>query len=316
MTIFRWRQVTQAASFLLLTYGGRVGIHLGFAVPCFSCPYVNGCGGYCFLMLFQRVGIFGLAAYDQLFTYNGLRYFLWFLVFALLCLLFSKLWCGWICPFGTVQDLLSALRRRWGVRGVVLSPQALAAIRPVKYVFLGIIVVLPFLLLWGLLPEDCFILFCKVCPAHPIMPLFAGDVRRFALDYANPTTLALSLLNLAFAGLVVVGAFFKDRFFCLVCPMLPLIQLFGRFSPFRFQKRAGRCSGCGNCRRLCPMAISSVHEAHEDGAVMETDCILCTECIQACPAEGALRLDGGTKTVVSSSRETFLQRFQGGNPRG
>ena len=60
MTIFRWRQVTQAASFLLLTYGGRAGIHLGFALPCFSCPYVGGCGGYCFLMLFQRVGLFGL----------------------------------------------------------------------------------------------------------------------------------------------------------------------------------------------------------------------------------------------------------------
>ena len=80
-----------AASFLLLTYGGRVGIHLGFALPCFSCPYINGCGGYCFLMLFQRVGIFGLAAYDQLFTYNGLRNLMWFLVFAVLCLLFSKL---------------------------------------------------------------------------------------------------------------------------------------------------------------------------------------------------------------------------------
>ena len=48
MTVFRWRALTQAASFLLLTYGGRVGIHLGFALPCFSCPYVNGCGGYCF----------------------------------------------------------------------------------------------------------------------------------------------------------------------------------------------------------------------------------------------------------------------------
>lgn len=95
MTFFRWRQLMQAASFLLLTYGGRVGIHLGFALPCFSCPYVNGCGGYCFLMLFQRVGIFGLAAYDQLFTYNGLRNLMWFLVFAVLCLLFSKLWCGW-----------------------------------------------------------------------------------------------------------------------------------------------------------------------------------------------------------------------------
>lgn len=315
MTVFRWRELTQAASFLLLTYGGRVGIHLGFALPCFSCPYVNGCGGYCFLMLFQRVGIFGLAAYDQLFTYSGLRNLMWFLVFALLCLLLSKLWCGWICPFGTVQDLLSALRRRLGVREVELSERVRAAIRPVKYVFLGIIIALPFLLLLEFLPEDCFILFCKICPAHPLMPLFAGDERRLGLDYTNVTTLVLSVLNLTFAGITVVGAFFKDRFFCLVCPMLPLIQLFGRFSPFRFLKRAGRCSGCGNCRRVCPMAISSVHEARADGAVMETDCILCTECVQACPAEGALRVDGGANTLLHSSRETFLQRGKGDGTR-
>ena len=158
-------------------------------------------------MFFQRVGLFGLAAYDQIFTYNGLRNLMWFIIFILLCLLFSKLWCGWICPFGTVQDLLSALRRRLGVCEVELSARALAAIRPIKYVFLGIIVALPFLLLFSLLPEDCFILFCKICPAHPLMPLFAGDVRRLALDYTNVTTLVLSVLNLAFAGITVVVPF-------------------------------------------------------------------------------------------------------------
>ena len=167
MTVFRWRALTQAASFLLLTYGGRVGIHLGSALPCFSCPYINGCGGYCFLLLFQQVGIFGLAAYDQLFTYNGLRNLMWFIVFALLCLLFSKLWCGWICPFGTVQDLLSALRRRLGVREVELSERVRAAIHPMKYIFLGIIIALPSCFSG----ESCreIVLFSSARSARPIL---------------------------------------------------------------------------------------------------------------------------------------------------
>ena len=82
MLINKIRLLVQAFSFLILTYGGRIGINLGYALPCFACPYVAGCGGYCFLMFLQRVGIFGIAAYDRIFTYIGLQNLLWFLIFA------------------------------------------------------------------------------------------------------------------------------------------------------------------------------------------------------------------------------------------
>ena len=73
MLINKIRLLVQAFSFLILTYGGRIGINLGYALPCFACPYVAGCGGYCFLMFLQRVGIFGIAAYDRIFTYIGCK---------------------------------------------------------------------------------------------------------------------------------------------------------------------------------------------------------------------------------------------------
>lgn len=60
MLINKIRLLVQAFSFLILTYGGRIGINLGYALPCFACPYVAGCGGYCFLMFLQRVGIFSV----------------------------------------------------------------------------------------------------------------------------------------------------------------------------------------------------------------------------------------------------------------
>ena len=78
MLINKIRLLVQTFSFLILTYGGRIGINLGYALPCFACPYVAGCGGYCFLMFLQRVGIFGIAAYDRIFTYIGLQNLLWF----------------------------------------------------------------------------------------------------------------------------------------------------------------------------------------------------------------------------------------------
>ncbi|MFR9141448.1 MAG: 4Fe-4S binding protein [Phascolarctobacterium faecium] len=102
---------------MILTYGGRIGINLGYALPCFACPYVAGCGGYCFLMFLQRVGIFGIAAYDRIFTYIGLQNLLWFLIFAVSAIILSKFWCGWICPFGSLLDALSGLRKKMGIRG-------------------------------------------------------------------------------------------------------------------------------------------------------------------------------------------------------
>ena len=91
MLINKIRLLVQAFSFLILTYGGRIGINLGYALPCFACPYVAGCGGYCFLMFLQRVGIFGIAAYDRIFTYIGLQNLLWFLIFAVSAIILSKI---------------------------------------------------------------------------------------------------------------------------------------------------------------------------------------------------------------------------------
>ena len=48
------RLVSQHLSFILLMYGGRLGIELGHALPCFSCPFVSGCAGGCYLMALQR----------------------------------------------------------------------------------------------------------------------------------------------------------------------------------------------------------------------------------------------------------------------
>lgn len=309
MLINRWRYLVQALSFLVLTYGGRIGINLGFAVPCFSCPFVSGCGGYCFLMFFQRVGIFGIAAVDSLFTYIGIWNLIWFLVFAILCILLSKFWCGWICPFGTFLDVLAACRKKLGIEEIELSWRVRDMLKPVKYIFLAIILVVPLLIAFAGLSTDYYIVFCKICPARPLMPLFAGDARRLALEYSNYTTLALAIISVIFAAITVVGSFFKDRFFCLVCPMLPLIQLFDKFSFVKFTKTGHNCRGCGNCQRICPMDIRQVHDETQDKSVLTEDCILCTQCMQSCPENKALKLSWAGKELFISSRAYFMKKF-------
>lgn len=60
MPLTRARYLVQHLSFVVLMYGGRFGVNLGPALPCFACPYVAGCGGYCYLMGLQTYIGFGL----------------------------------------------------------------------------------------------------------------------------------------------------------------------------------------------------------------------------------------------------------------
>ncbi|MDR3243603.1 MAG: 4Fe-4S binding protein [Elusimicrobiota bacterium] len=314
MLISKIRLSVQAFSFLILTYGGRIGINLGNALPCFACPFVAGCGGSCFLLLLQRVGPFGLAAYDTLFTYIELKYLMWFVIFILSAIILSKFWCGWICPFGTLFDVLSALRRKLGIREIEFSWAVRDRLKPIKYIFLGIILIVPFLIAFfsnpGNIHSDFYILFCEICPARPIMPLFAGNTRHFGLEFTNWTTLIISIISISFAAITIVGSFFKDRFFCLLCPMLPLIQLFRKISPVRFEKWADGCSGCGNCQRVCKMDIREVHLEKSNHQVMTEDCILCTQCMQSCPQNNVLKLSFRGKAIFTSSKDYVIKKFK------
>lgn len=309
MTADKLRLWVQAVSFVLLTYGGRIGIHLGYALPCFSCPFVGGCGGYCFLMLLQRVGIFGIGAFDKVFTYIGLKNMLWSVAFIVAALALSKLWCGWICPFGTVQDMLAGLRRGLGVRESELSPRVLDLLKPVKYIFLAVILLLPFLLTAKILGGDFSYFFCRICPARIIMPFFTLDNRTVWLDFSNYVNFLVSVTGILAAAVTVTGSFFKDRIFCLVCPMLPLIQICRKLSPWKFEKNAAYCSGCGNCSRVCPMDIRKVSDAVESGNVMTDECLLCTRCVRSCPENEVLALKFFSRKLLVSSKAGLIKRL-------
>jgi ferredoxin-type protein NapH len=74
------------------------------------------------------------------------------------------------------------------------------------------------------------------------------------------------------------------RPFCrLVCPLGAVWSPFNRLSVLRIAIDDGRCTGCGECRRVCPVDIS----IFEDAA--STRCVRCMECVRACP-EAAIGL--------------------------
>ena len=100
--------------------------------------------------------------------------------------------------------------------------------------------------------------------------------------------------------------FFKDRFFCLFCPLLALIHLLKPLTALRLAKAPHLCHGCGTCRRVCPMDIEDVYHEKAKRDVQTLDCLNCGRCVEACAADRALGFRWLGLKLVGSSRRLAL----------
>lgn len=301
MKVYRLRSFIQIATFFLLTYGGRLGVKLGHFLPCFSCPYVQGCSGHCYLMALQRSQWGFELPFKHYIGTGGVRVLVMFLGFFALVIFLNKIWCGWICPFGTFQDWITSLRKRFSIRESQFSWDFRDRLKPIKYILLISLIVIPILIANAGLHEDFGLPFCQICPAKPLMPLFEGSFKNFAVDITNSITATMTILSIILAAGILIGFVFKDRFFCIFCPMLALIHLFQKIGFMQLKKKIDACTGCGNCQRVCPLDIRQVHLEKEKENVLTQDCVLCLKCVEACPQDNALSLKFLKKGLFSSS---------------
>jgi len=240
VTLRTFRRGTQSLGILLGVFGATgIGMtHLLFpGLHCYACPLAIT---VCPIGLMQNLIISGTVPF----------YFLG--VVATYGLLLGRGWCGWFCPFGTVNDLLAFRKARF-VRA--LSPLKLL-------VLLGTGVAA-----WRL--ADTW--FCKLCPAASL----TASLPYLGLGVAEVNT--PFLIHMGILTIVLVGMVFVARFWCrYLCPMGGLLSLFNRVSFFGLRLRADRCTECGVCARSCPMGI----EPHQK--INSSDCLKCGKCIPAC----------------------------------
>jgi len=304
MLLNRIRFIAQHLAFAFLMYGGRLGIFLGHSLPCFACPYVAGCAGHCYLMGVQ--GFIGLGLGAKLFGLVGLKALGYFVLFIVFVALLGKAWCGWLCPFGLVQDWISALRKKIGLRESRISPKNMARLAWIKYALLVLLVFFSLFATLVSLHTDFNLPFCNICPGKALMPLFVGETKYLSLDLTNPITIFYSATLLIVTGSMLAGMFFKDRFFCIFCPMLALIHLLKPISALRLVKEPHSCKGCGACRRVCPMGIEKVYSEKGKRDVQAADCLNCGTCVGACASDRTLGLRWLGKNLVASSRRLAL----------
>lgn len=306
----RFRFWLQLLFFVLFVYGGYLAINLGQYLPTFSCGFNNeGRGGVCFFLPLQHM----LARdWASLFGYAGISLLLGLLYFTLWFIVLNKAWCGYACPLGTLQDWITSLRNRLGIRYSRYSSDQFRKLSRIKYVLLALMVLIPLGVGGALLPHDMVTPFCEICPARMIIPAFTGDFSQLTIDFSTKTTMIMTALGMLVFGLFLAGAFVKKRFFCFFCPMSALHYLISRPALLRLKKDGSKCTRCGDCYRVCDMQIREIADEVDKPRIMQDDCILCLKCVSACPEEGALKANFAGLTLFESTEQGFIKRMNQG----
>ncbi len=232
---------------------------------CYSCP---GAVGSCPIGALQSV--LGSLRFRFSFYVTGLL-----LAFGLV---FGRFICGFLCPFGLLQELVHKIP----FPRIRRTPAWLLSL---KYVVLAVFVILMPMLVTNALGVGAPA-FCKyLCPAGTLtagLPLIAVH------EPLRATLGALFTLKSAILLLTIVGCLLIYRFFCkFLCPLGAVYALFNRVSVYQLRFDSNRCVHCGRCAHVCKMNIDPTL------APGSPECIRCGDCVRACP-HGALAAGFGT----------------------
>lgn len=180
----------------------------------------------------------------------------------------GRLTCGWLCPFGLLQELLYKIPS--GRKFQVAQP-----LRYIKYFMLLFLVILFPLILtdqWGVGNPW----FCKyVCPAGTI----EAGIPMLTLQPDLRATVGYLFYNKLFwLFLFFIWSIFSMRPFCkTTCPLGAFYGIFNKISIFQLHLNKRHCTDCGICRQVCPMDIQF------NKNVNSAECILCMRCMtEAC----------------------------------
>lgn len=306
MPLNRVRFWIQLVMFILFAYGGYVFIDFGSSIPIFACPYNSETGATCYFMPLQHQlampanVLFGAAAIS---VFIGLLTFIaWFVVL-------NKAWCGYACPFGTLQDWITALRKKLGIRYGTYSQPQFDKLSKIKYIFLAIVITIPLLMGIGVLGGEWSGAFCQICPARVISPMFVGDFSQWKIDFSSVAAMILTTIGVLFAAVFFVGSFIKKRFFCFFCPMSALHYTMSDLSLLKLRKDGDKCTKCGDCYKVCDMQIKDIADDVTSTNILRDDCMFCMKCVAACPEDDVLHVDILNMRVFSSTKEGFAKRM-------
>lgn len=215
-------------------------------------------------------------------------------------LVLGKSICGWLCPFGFISDLID----RFSLRKYKVPP----ALSHLRYWALGLTIIAS--LLYVSFGIRDFNFYCStVCISGKILGIFP-----YYLTTADDSFYPISgwLFDLTGKGFIIgfhVGLtlltlvamlLISGRLFCrTLCPLGGFWGLFNGYCLAGVRHSGKKCSGCGNCEKVCPMGVS----AQFSGFVDRTSCMSCGKCVKVCePGAREFRWEFPSETMTERAR--------------
>lgn len=193
-----------------------------------------------------------------------------FFLTTIFAILFGRAFCGNICPFGFLQELLSKITKK----KIIIPKKLDKNLRYLKYAVLAFVTIMAWITatIW-ISPYDPYAAFSHIWSGSELLE-----------------EMPIGLVVL----IIVVGAsVFIDRFFCkYLCPAGAFYGMLSKISPTKIKRQP--CKECGLCSKNCPMNI----DVKSCETVTSAECIMCGECVNSCnKGEGDTYISIFGKTV-------------------
>ena len=261
-------------------YGGKWKQLCVPGMNCYSCP---GAKGSCPIGALQAV--IGSPKFKFSYYVVGFLFFVGALI--------GRGVCGYLCPFGLVQDLLHKIPFVKKIE----TFKGDKALRKAKYLILLVFVILLPLFLVDIIGQGAPY-FCKlICPVG----MMEGGI---PLVLMNKSMRGAIGFLYAWKGLILILTILLSiviyRPFCkYICPLGAIYSLFNSVSLFRYTLDHQKCIHCGRCKAVCEMQCDPVKNCND------LECIRCGKCKNACPVDaiacGITKLDVSKETVKTQA---------------
>ena len=219
----------------------------------------------------------------------------WAVAIVALTLLFGRVFCNWICPYGTLHQFIGWLFKRGGTKDRIAA-NTYRPMQWLKYAILTVFLVMASMgaLQIGLLDPIVIMYRALTVVFAPALDMLTGRLGsamgggdawaalQFAPGVAHRIFVGSFWVGLLFM-LLAAANLWVPRFFCrFLCPLGALLGTLSRFAIFRIDRDVRACTDCNLCLTRCEGA------ADPQAQLRLSECFACMNCIDDCP-EDALR---------------------------
>ena len=191
----------------------------------------------------------------EVFLLDPIIFILWFFVFISLFIVGRGLFCGWLCPFGALQEILSLFAKKLSIKQIKISPKHHKQAQKIKYI-----------ILFTLLGTSLYSLSLaeRLAEVEP----FKTSI---TLNFIRYWPFALYAALLLLLGLKI------HKFYCrYICPLGAGLAILGRYP---LLKKLTRRKECGNPCQLCRNKKCEIDAIRSNGSIDYSECIQCLECL-------------------------------------